>query len=116
MSDAIESYHREARGFVSHPRLHLRRRKYSPLWLLLGLGLVFLVAAAGGCVSAEAIRQCRENAAINRGHAADESLPAEAREIAEDNADAWAVQLYNLTGEEPSPATVARIESRQAAR
>lgn len=46
---------------------------------------------------------------INRVHAADETLPRQAREIAEDNEAAWAVQAWRLGGPEPSAEIVARV-------
>jgi len=83
----------------------------SPLQAL-ALGVVLLLA---GCVNLDAARsQAAQNTAINQGHAADESLPAEARAVAQDNADAWEVQAYLLDPDsEPSPEVRARIDAQQ---
>ena len=62
----------------------------------LALALVVIFA---GCVPAEAVRQARHEAAINEGHASDETLPVEARMIGAANAAAWAAQLGSLTGD-----------------
>ena len=78
------------------------------------MGLTLLLAAAflAGCVPAQAILQTRQNVAINRAHETDTALPTEAREIAQDNADAWEAQRYLLTGERLSGAAQERHDAR----
>jgi len=75
--------------------------------------LVFLLALSG-CVSAAAINQAKTEQAVNRGHANDVSLPAEARLIADDNYDAWSAQLYNLCGERLPSDVEARLRANSA--
>ena len=69
------------------------------------LGLAALVSS--GCAHREAIRLAELSATVNSGHAKDETLPPEARIIAQDNWDAWAVQLSILRGD-PLPPEVAK--------
>lgn len=74
------------------------------------LAALFLLAAVlSGCCG-EARARAERYAEINRAHAADESLPAEARAIAQDNADAWEVQAFNLGGSAPAAETQARVD------
>lgn len=62
------------------------------------LTLVLACALLVGCVAPEAIVQARTEAALNHGHAADTSLPLEARQIGADNSRAWQAQHVALTG------------------
>lgn len=74
--------------------------------------LVLAVFLLLGCVPAQAIRQAKTEAAINRAHMLDEDLPEEARLIGQDNYDAWSAQLFNLDGT-PLPADVQeRVDGR----
>ena len=83
-------------------------------WLIV-TALVFLtIVLCSGCVSVAAIEQARTEQAVNRGHADDETLPVEARLIAEDNYDAWSAQLYNLAGDRLPADVVQRLRIRGA--
>ena len=74
------------------------------------LAALVCIASLAGCVN---VGELREDALafeqLNRIHAANPSLPRQAREIAEDNAEAWAAQAWELGG--PKPASVAEIAS-----
>lgn len=60
---------------------------------------LLLVAVLSGCCSHDiAARHALISLEVNRAHEADEELPEKAREIAKDNAEAWAVQAYILEG------------------
>jgi len=63
--------------------------------------LLLLTVLSACCVPHEAISHARTQHAVNVGHANDESLSRESRLIGETNADAWAVQIFNLTGDKP---------------
>lgn len=78
--------------------------------LLLGLLL------AAGCVPAQAIRLLETRRAVNAGHAVDEGLPVQAREIALDAHDADCVLLELLDGQEIPGPVAERIAAREAAR
>lgn len=72
---------------------------------LLVAGLLALVVGVG-CVPVEAVEQARTEASINAGHARDESLPIEARQVGADNERAWQAQHRALTGD-PVPGSEA---------
>jgi hypothetical protein len=75
-------------------------------------GWLALVLALGACVPAQALRLLEVEQAVAAGHAADEGLPTQAREIALDHHDAAAV-LLELLDDRPLPAdTAARIKAR----
>lgn len=57
-----------------------------------------LVLATAGCCSSGARDRAARYAEINRQHAADESLPLKAREVADDNRRAWLAQWRVLGG------------------
>lgn len=78
-----------------------------PLFLL---ALLFLAGALAGCANETAIRHAKVSAKILRADARDAALGSRARELAEDAADAFDVQLYLLTGEELPPETMKRLE------
>lgn len=65
--------------------------------------LALLLCLAGCCHHDIARRAARLNVSINIGHANDEALPLQAREIGADNAEAWAAQLELLEGEDGRP-------------
>lgn len=72
--------------------------------------LLWLAALlASGCAHREAIRLAEISTAVNSGHARDETLPPEARIIARDNWDAWAVQLSILRGDPLPPEVAHRV-------
>ena len=79
--------------------------------------MVIAVLLLLGCIPAQAVRQAKENIALNRNHERNEALPNQARLVAQDNADAWEAQLHVL---EPdyvvSPEARARQAERAAAR
>lgn len=66
-----------------------------------GALLAALLLAPGCCAHAPAVEHAATHAALNTGHARDEALPRQAREIAADAARGWAVQYRLLTGEDP---------------
>ena len=71
------------------------------------LAIVLVLLALSGCCSgprAAAVRYAQ----ILRVDADDAKLPAEAREIARDAADAFEVQAWRLGGDEPSPEVLGR--------
>jgi len=57
-----------------------------------------LALVLAGCCSSGARDRAAKYAEINRAHAADETLPKQAREIAGENAAAWATQYRVLGG------------------
>ena len=63
--------------------------------LLVGLALAFVV----GCVPVEAIEHVREQHAAMAGHALDESLPLQARQVGADAMRGFSVQHRVLAGE-----------------
>lgn len=67
-----------------------------------------LIAGLGGCYA-----QARSDAvfysAINAGHASDASISTDARAVAADNRDAWAVQAWQLGGDKPPPEVFERL-------
>lgn len=63
------------------------------------LALLGLLALAVGCVPVEALEHVREQHAIMAGHALDESLPLEARQIGADAMRAMSTQHRVLDGE-----------------
>ena len=66
--------------------------------------LILVLALLVGCVPLEpAIRHAEIQEAANAGHAADESLPLEARQIGAANARAWAAQRDYLSGDAVAP-------------
>jgi len=79
------------------------------------LVLVLVGLLAGCCLSPHADQVMAIDRAIsaNKGHMADEGLPAEAREIAQDNHDVfWQVRI-GLTDDKELPADVrARADDR----
>jgi len=79
--------------------------------VVLMIVLAVLVLCAG-CVPQEALEQARREQAINLGHSRDESLTTYAREIAQDNVDAWAAQAYSLGGDPLPPYVVERLRAR----
>ena len=74
--------------------------------LALALLLVLSLSGCHGATRAAAVRY----AEILRLDADDPTLPAEAREIARDAADAFEVQAWRLGGDAPSAEVLARIE------
>lgn len=64
------------------------------------LGIVTMIAVAGGCVPAEAIRQAEVEAAICHGHASDAAIHPEARAIGASEERAWRAQYRALVGED----------------
>lgn len=90
--------------------------EFGGFWAMVAFtALSVALLCAGACVPQQAITQAQQNVEINRAHAADESLPAQAREIAQDNADAWEAQLYALDNDqEPSAGVRERSEDRAA--
>lgn len=61
------------------------------------LACAALLCLLAGCVDlAPARNHAHVQAAANEGHAADASLPPQARSIGRVNADAWAAQLRYL--------------------
>lgn len=86
------------------PALHDRGE--IPPWGVRGFLVVLTVVAVvmmllvAGCVPMEAVEQAREEHAINLGHALDESLPLEARQIGADGLRAWAAQHRALSGDD----------------
>lgn len=71
--------------------------------------LIALLLAPVGCCSSGARARAARYAEINRAHERDGSLPRQAREVAQDNADAWAVQAWELGGPRPSAEILARV-------
>lgn len=67
-----------------------------------------LLTGLAGCV-AKPRSDALFYADINAAHAADAKLPPAARAIAQDNADAWAIQAYELGGAEPAAEVFARL-------
>jgi len=67
--------------------------------LVLSLLLVLMV----GCCSPDAASALKDAIAINKGHMVDESLPEEARAIAQDNYDFDYDVLYRLGAIEKLP-------------
>ena len=73
--------------------------------------LVFMLTLlCSSCIPQQAIRQAEQNVILNRAHAADGSLPEEARQVATDNADAWEAQLYLLDSDK-APSQDARTRA-----
>lgn len=102
------------RGFSTRPRICGR---LETTWRLVALlALAVLVFGLTGCQTfPQAEATLRTAISANKGHAADENLPDEARTIAEKNMDlAWKV-LFNIGGceEKDIPADV---RGRQTAR
>lgn len=76
------------------------------LAVLAALALLLLA----GCVNTGAARADAElYEAMNLGHAADASLSADAKRVAQINADLWAVQAHTLGGSRPSDEALARL-------
>ena len=75
----------------------------------------FVLAASfvlGGCVPQAALLQAATQRDVNAGHATDEGLPLEARQIGADAEDAFSAQLYLLDGTKLAPAVEARMRAR----
>lgn len=72
--------------------------------------LLVLALFACGCSNHHAVRLAEVSAAANSGHAADPTLPVEARIIARDNLDAWRVVLAILRGDPLPEETAKRVE------
>lgn len=84
------------------------------LLILAAAVVVVILSALPGCVPSSAVKQARIESAVNLGHSRDATLSPDARLIAQDNYDAWSVQLFSLTGE-PVPTDVdARVRARKA--
>lgn len=81
---------------------------------LIAIGIVLLLVVVllltPGCVTDADRALLDTSVGVNMGHARDESLPREAREIGLDNADVAAALRYSLTGDELPPDTRARLE------
>ncbi len=75
--------------------------KWRAPWLVILAPVAVLVwlLLSSGCVPVEAVNQAATEAAICHGHASDETLPVEARQIGASEAAAWAAQYRSLTGE-----------------
>lgn len=104
-------------GFSEAPTVRMRAVDV-PAWSPLpGLGILVLVAlvvlllALGGCVSDADRRLLDHGVAHNMGVAGDASMSQDAREVALDNADAWAALRLSLNGDELPPDTRARLEA-----
>ena len=67
--------------------------------------VVVLLAWSPGCAARNARGRLSRQAAVFRAHASDQSLPRQAREVAQDAADYMAVEAWALGGDEP-PADV----------
>ena len=83
---------------IKRAALNLLQQQQAPkLAMVLTLTLALFT---GGCVSVDAaIAHAKVQQAANEGHAADDSLPVEAREIGRVNGEAWAAQVHNLGGD-----------------
>jgi len=68
-----------------------------------------VLACAGCCTHEGARKRAAAYAEINRAHAADASLPKQARLVGQDNADSWAVQSWRLGGAKPGRDVFARL-------
>ncbi len=106
-----------AAGFSDSP---IRGKLRMPWRLLLGVVALGVLLALTGCRTfPQAEATLRTAISANKGHAADENLPPEARTIAEKNMDLdWKV-LFNIGGceEKDIPADVrARQKAREDAR
>ncbi len=78
--------------------------------LLAVLLAVLVVLSFTGCVNIDELREDAEVfAELNRKHERDAALPLAARQIAQDNADAWEVQAWELGGREPHQDVLVRI-------
>lgn len=77
--------------------------------------LLASLLSLSGCVSDADRALLDRGVAHNMRVAGDESLPPVAREVALDNADAFALLRYSLTGDELPPETRARLEAHRAA-
>lgn len=82
---------------------------------LLPLVLVALVLGAGCQAPPEAVSACDVYMGVNAGHVLDAKLPLEARLVALDNYDAWAVQRFSLTGDAPPAEVAARVKKAREA-
>lgn len=70
-----------------------------------------------GCAATGKARKAADEAGrINRGHELDAALPQQAREIAQDAADAFEALEYLLGGDAPSAEAQGRINARRKAR
>ena len=82
-------------------------------WATIGFAFVVAVACclASGCVPSHAVSQARTQYLVNEAYA-EKGLGQPATGIAEDNADAWAVQLQALDGGDLPAPVVERMERR----
>ena len=88
---------------------HAGRIERLAFWLL-AFAAVVAVCALAGCVNVAELRADAEYfEAVNRQHASNPALPRQAREIASDNAEAWAAQAWELGGSKPD--SVAHVSS-----
>ena len=72
-----------------------------------------LMVFTGCCAHPKAKAALKDAIAINKGHMTDDTLPASARSIAQDNYDLDSQVLFNLDGT-PLPAdTKARMDARK---
>ena len=79
-------------------------------YILSALALVALILCFSGCVNvAGALADAELYESVNVGHLNDASLHPQARMVARDNADYWAVQAHALGGREPSAETIDRL-------
>jgi hypothetical protein len=81
---------------------------------VLSSALTALFLLSGCCSHPGAIQSLDRTIAANKGHMADEGLPQEARDIAQDNYDAANQVKFNLDGTE-LPADTAQREAARAA-
>lgn len=116
-SPPTASCHERAAQAVAAPDLGLLGARGERVLgsLVLALAVVVVVLAMAGCVSEGDRRLLDLGVSVNMGHAADESLPIEARLIALDNADSHAALRLSLTGDELPPATRARYDAYRRA-
>lgn len=99
------------RRLAARARARVEHARRSPLPALL---LLLALAPLGACVPAQAVRLLEVEQAASAGHAADASLPRQAREIALDHHDVCAVLLEVLDDRPLPPGTAARIKARMA--
>jgi hypothetical protein len=80
--------------------------------LVLTSALTALFLLSGCCSHPAAIQSLDRTIAANKGHMADEKLPQEARDIAQDNYDAANQVKFNLDGTEVPADTAQRAAAR----
>jgi len=97
MTAIYSARHLLARGFTDQPKL---RSTVAPSWrLVLLLGVLALVLLLTGCQTfPRAEATLKTGISANKGHAADETLPLEARTIAEKNGDLMWKVLFSIGG------------------